>query len=364
MGLTGPDPVLAAHSDAGSGRRRLAAWDRPLASADGNCHHEVLRLASAACIWQPAIDAGTAAEDIVTGALDEVGMTQGGNPFWKRRRLANLLREHRQRSGLNLEEAASALYCSPTKISRLETGQRPANPRDVRDLCVLYRVADAQREEMMALAVAGRQPGWWEAYEVPEIQGRYLGLEAEAGSIRDYKSSMVSGLLQTEDYAYAVTAGYFLPVDPLVVRRLTDARMQRQQIIFGRSPLPRMHFLLDEAVLHRRVGTAEVMAGQLGHMVEVAAFPEATIQVVPFSAGAHAGMETTFAILDFADKEAASIVHVEDVFGDIQLERPHEIERSAQVFDRVAAVALDAEQSIDLLLAMQARYQETVGEDG
>ncbi|MFC7546714.1 helix-turn-helix domain-containing protein [Plantactinospora sp. GCM10030261] len=284
-------------------------------------------------------------------------MPDDGNPLLKRRRLAAVLREYRQRAGLNLDEVAENLYCSTTKISRLENAQRPANPRDVRDLCNLYGVPEDRREELMALAKASREPGWWEAYDLSDSYVRYIGHEAAASAIRDYKSQVVNGLLQTEEYAYALTAGYFSPVDPLVVGRLTDARMRRQQLFFAREPLPTMHFLLDEVALHRPIGGARTMADQLRRMIELGRTPEITIQIVPLAAGAHAGLETTFTILDFPDDSMPSVVNAYDIFGEVHLERPHEVEQSNQVFDRVAAMALDPPGSERLLAEVSEQYE-------
>lgn len=284
-------------------------------------------------------------------------MAEPANPQLKRRRLATYLRELRLAAGMNIEEVAEHLLCSPAKISRMETGQRSASLRDVRDLCALYQVPQERREELMELARDGRQRAWWESYELRQSYARYIGFEAAAVSILDYKSSIFTGFMQTEAYAYALISSFFKPVDPLMVQRLTQARLQRQQALFERDPLPRLHLLFDEAVLHRVVGGPEVMAEQLLRMIDAAQLPEVTIQVVPFAAGGHAAVESTFTILEFDDDAGLpNVLHVEDVFGSVQFERDADVDRSREVFERSAAVALSPADSVELMAAMRDRY--------
>ncbi len=125
-------------------------------------------------------------------------MTRGGSPTVRRRELGALLRKLRADRGLTAEEVTERLLFSPTKLSRIETGQSGASPRDIRDLCDLYEVADPpEREHLMLLAREGKQRGWWQDYDLP--YATYVGLEAEAALINVYQSGAVPGLLQTEE---------------------------------------------------------------------------------------------------------------------------------------------------------------------
>src|SRR5215469_3341302 len=130
----------------------------------------------------------------------------GRSPTIRRRELGLLLRELRMRSGLTIDDVAERLLCSPSKISRIETAQRALSLRDVRDMCDLYGVNDqTERDRLMALSRESRQRAWWEDYDLP--YSTYLGLEAEATLINDFKCGVVPSLLQTEDYARAVISG-------------------------------------------------------------------------------------------------------------------------------------------------------------
>jgi transcriptional regulator with XRE-family HTH domain len=130
-------------------------------------------------------------------------VARGGSPTIRRRELGALLRTLRADHELTAEEVTTRLLFSPTKLSRIETGQSGASPRDIRDLCDIYQVTDpGERERLMALAREGKQRGWWQDYDLP--YATYVGLETEAVSIDAYQSGGVPGLLQTEEYARAM----------------------------------------------------------------------------------------------------------------------------------------------------------------
>src|SRR4029434_1974633 len=128
-------------------------------------------------------------------------------PTGRRRRLGAELRRLREEAGLTIDRVAEALECSQSKVSRIETGQVSATPRDVRDMLELYRVHDAQSAAMVRVAREARQRGWWQKFvDVPDGVPAYVGLETAATSIDIYMSLIVPALLQTPDYARAVIA--------------------------------------------------------------------------------------------------------------------------------------------------------------
>src|SRR4029434_10007600 len=126
-------------------------------------------------------------------------------PTDRRRRLGVELRRLREDAGLTIDRVAEALECSQSKVSRIETGQVSATPRDVRDMLELYRVHDAQSAAMVRVAREARQRGWWQKFvDVPDGVPAYVGLETAATSIDIYMALIVPALLQTPDYARAV----------------------------------------------------------------------------------------------------------------------------------------------------------------
>ena len=132
-------------------------------------------------------------------------MPEMRNPTVRRRELGAILRSLRQARGTTVDQVAEQLLCSPSKVSRMETGSRAATLRDVRDLCDLYEVTDpAERERLSKLATDGKQQGWWQPYELQFAT--YVGLEAEATTLIDFRCTTVPGLLQTAGYARAMHA--------------------------------------------------------------------------------------------------------------------------------------------------------------
>jgi transcriptional regulator with XRE-family HTH domain len=271
----------------------------------------------------------------------------GGSPTIRRRELGVLLRELRTRAGLTIDEVAERLLCSPSKISRIETAQRALSLRDVRDLCDIYGLNDeTERDRLMELSRESQQRAWWQEYDLP--YSTYLGLEAEASLIEDYKSGALPSLLQTEDYARAVLRGTMPLVRGDVVNQYLKATITRQGLLTQNSP-PTLHVILDEAVIHRTVGGAIVMQRQLDHILSLATLPNIIVQVLSYGAGAHPGLDSPFSILRFADSLLSDVVYVEGLVGHLYLERKADIERYKQAFVHLSKIALDSNSSTDLI---------------
>ena len=285
-------------------------------------------------------------------------MPEVRSPTVRRRELGALLRRLRNEKGLTVEQVAEQLLCSPSKMSRMETGHSAPSLRDIRDLCGLYGVTDeAERNRMMWLAREGKRQGWWQPYDLP--YSTYVGLEAEATSIRTFQPSVVPGLLQTEEYARAVhdaaePESSITELTPDVVEQRVKARLRRQRLLTEVNPLG-FWAVLDEAVLHRVVGGPKTMEIQLGHIVELAALQNVTIQIVSYSAGAHPAPGSMFNILTFGTA-VADVVYVEGLAGWIYIERPEDVSRYSRVFSRLCDMALDETESIDLVTKIQRRY--------
>jgi transcriptional regulator with XRE-family HTH domain len=281
-----------------------------------------------------------------------------GSPTVRRRELGALLRALRNERGLTVDQVAAELLCSPSKVSRMETGQRGATARDIRDVCKIYGVTDlAHQDRLMRLAAAGKRQGWWQGYEL-DYFATYVGLEEDAIATRNFQSTTVPGLLQTEDYARAMHESGVPEFTPERIDQLIQVRLTRQQSL-NRDPPLQLWTVLDEPVLHRLVGGYRVMWDQLQRMVEAAQLPNVTIQIIPFSAGAHPAMESSFDILEFGTI-APSLVYVEGLVGYMYLERPQDIQRYELVFERLRDIALSPQESIELIVETAERYNRTV----
>jgi transcriptional regulator with XRE-family HTH domain len=277
------------------------------------------------------------------------------SPTVRRRELGALLRKLRTEKGLTVEQAADQLMFSMSKLSRMETGHGAPSRRDVRDLCALYEVTDeAERKRMMNLAVEGRQAGWWQSYDLNQFAD-YVGLEADAVSVKNYQSILIPGLLQTPDYARAVNEAVIPQPDPERLEEQTEVRLRRQDRLTRDPPL-RFGAILDEAALHRVIGGPAVMEAQLRHLIELSKLPNVTLQVIPFSAGGHPAMDSTFNVLEFADA-VPGVVYVEGLVGWVYMKRSRDVERYAGVFERLCHIALPPRESVELIEKAAVRHK-------
>jgi transcriptional regulator with XRE-family HTH domain len=252
----------------------------------------------------------------------------------------------RDGAGLTIEQVAEALECSHSKISRIETAQVSPTPRDVRDMVELYGVADDQRGELIALARQAREKSWWHAYA--DLPVHMAGLEAEAHSIQMYSALLVPGLLQTEDYARAMTRAIRVDLGPDEVDRRVEFRLKRQPLLARDDP-PSLWAVLDEAVLRRLIGGSEIMRAQLQRLRAVAEAPHVTLQVIPFAAGAHAGLDGAFNIIGFPNAADPEVIFIEAATSDLYLEDAAAIRRYHQLFEHLCAQALDPRSSAEFL---------------
>ena len=270
-------------------------------------------------------------------------------PTGRRRRLGAELRRLREAAGLTIDKVAEELECSPSKVSRIETGQVSATPRDVRDMLGLYRVDDARREAMVQVAREARQRGWWQKFvDVPDGVPAYVGLEAAATSMDVYMALLVPALLQTPDYARAVIAAVRPDLPPSEIDRRVELRLRRQGLLDQERP-PRMRVLLDDTVLRRPVGGPAVMAAQRRRLLADADRPAVTIQVLEVGAGAHAGMDGPFTIFGFPAPAERDVVALDSAADALYLEGPEDVARYRRVFELLLPAARSPEDSAAII---------------
>jgi Domain of unknown function (DUF5753) len=211
----------------------------------------------------------------------------------------------------------------------------------------IYGVVGAEADELVQISREARQKGWWHPYSTV-LTGAYVGLEAAANSVRAYEQQVVPGLLQNEDYAKAMIRAARPDISADEVERRVRVRLGRQSLLTQEDPIV-LWVVLDEAVVSRPVGGDAVMRAQIQRLVEAAALPNVTLQVLPFEAGAHAGMDGTFAILDFPETSDPAVVFAENATGGLFLEKTDELRKYTFIFDHIRAAALGPEESVALL---------------
>lgn len=274
-------------------------------------------------------------------------MTTRASPTVRRRRLGIELRRLREQSGITIETVADRSGFSSSKVSRIETGHIGASPRDVREMLAIYGVHGTDADDLVQVARDARGKGWWHLYG-PILTGAFVGLEAEATAIKAYEAQLVPGLLQTPMYAEQVIRAAKRDIGAEELARRVELRMKRQSLLIQDEPLE-LWIMLDEAAVHRVVGSAATMRDQLRHLVSTMGLPNVTVQVLPFSAGAHAGMDGNFTVLEYADAPELDVVFAENAAGGLFLEKEDEIRRYREIFGDLRSSALSPGASAELL---------------
>lgn len=269
------------------------------------------------------------------------------SPTVRGRRLTREITRLRHAAGLSLDVAAQRLGFSKSKLYRLEAGRTRLGTDDLQDMLDLYGAGSPERDALIQLGRDARKRGWWTAY-AGVFTGSYIGLEAEAASIR-INAHVVPGVFQTPGYARAVLARTRPAMDAADAERAVVARAARQQALLDGDDPPQIHIILDEAALRRQIGGPAVMSGQLTALAEASTRPNVTLQVLPFAAGANAGMDGQFVILTFPGTQDPPIAYVEGLMGDIYLESEEELGRYNLAWTHLTARALTPDDSAAMI---------------
>jgi transcriptional regulator with XRE-family HTH domain len=269
-------------------------------------------------------------------------------PSVRARQLAAQLRRLREAATLTGEDVASRLGWSPSKVSRVETGQTSITSEDLQMLLDLYKVPDSQRDHLSELGRNAQQRGWWDAYGDtmrPEV-ATLAALEADAESMRWYHPTVLPGLLQTEQYARAILRSHLFMAPPARIERRVRARIAGQGILFRDDPPPpEVAVVLDEAALLRAIGGPEVQRAQLAHLLKICERPNISVQILPFAVGGHPAMTGGFTILRFPGS-LEDVVYLENMTSDLFVESEADVYHYGLAFDHLCTLALGRGESI------------------
>jgi transcriptional regulator with XRE-family HTH domain len=287
-------------------------------------------------------------------------MIAPGSPTVRRRRLAAELRGIRESKGKSGDTVAAALKWSPSKISRYERARTGLRPREVERLLDYYEITGPRRALLLGLAEDAAQKGWWEEFtdSLSEDYKQFIGLEHEATAMAIWHVDVVTGLLQTEEYARHIIGSYSRvePVAPGMIGRLVRVRMRRQQVL-DRDGL-QLSVVLDESVLKRRIGDEAVMYDQLQRLVKEADRPNLTLQVLPLDAQ-HSVFGESFVIFGFgqdADAMLQDVVSTEHLRSGFTLEGERDTYLHRIAFQMLVDTALDPVASRKLILETAEGY--------
>ncbi|RPE46124.1 helix-turn-helix protein [Streptomyces sp. Ag109_O5-1] len=270
--------------------------------------------------------------------------------------LGRRLQERRQEAGVSLEDAARALRVAPLTIRRLEKAEVALKPLYVEKLLETYGADRQETEEFVAFAERANEPGWWHTYRdvLPTWFSAYVSLETGAKTLRTYEPHYVTGLLQTREYARAVLGGGFPNDRDEELDRRVDLRLRRQALL-DRPDAPTLWVVMEEAVLHRVVGGPEVMRAQIERLLEVMELDHVSVDVVPFTAGAHVGACAPFTYFRFEEPELPDVVYSEILSGAMYLDQRSDVVAHLEAHNRMSLLTSDA-QSRGLLNRMRKEY--------
>ncbi len=278
-------------------------------------------------------------------------MSTSSSPVIKSWELGLRLREYRERIDMTATAVSRKIGCTQGFVSAVELGQPKLTAARLSQLCKLYDVAPGEVEELEELRQGGSEKRWWHEYSglfSAELQ-RFFGLEAGAEQIHSYHSELVHGLLQTEDYSRAVISGGSPHIRLTEVERRVTARMLRQRQLAEPDPI-QLTCLVAQATLLQRIGGNAVMRTQLLHLADLNDRGDnVTIQVVPFTAGAHPAIGAPFEILSFASTRLPDLVWQEVLTSTAIVDSPAKVIEYLTTFTEVSRLALNPEESSTLI---------------
>lgn len=249
------------------------------------------------------------------------------------------------------EDVAERLDQTTNWLYRIENA-KAAKPRtlDVEALLNLYNMSDPEvRRELIQWAKAARTKGWWTSYK-GILADKFAGLEDAATTVREFSPIVVPGLLQTADYARAVFSGAHPRATSQELDQRVAARMKRREIL-AREEAPDLWVVLGEMAVHQIVGGAKILDDQLAALEDAGRHPGITVQVLPYRAGAHAGVDGAFTVFGFPDHEDLDVCVVEGMMGAIYIEDGDDVSRCVAAHDHIRAVALSPADSLHMIRA-------------
>ncbi|OKK07943.1 XRE family transcriptional regulator [Streptomyces sp. CB03234] len=179
-------------------------------------------------------------------------------------------------------------------------------------------------------------------------------LEGLATKICEFAPTVVPGLLQTSEYARAITVAANPFVSEEYVDEKVTARLDRSRILAD-ATRPEYWVTLHENVLRVPVGGPAVMAAQLEHVARLARGREVLVTVIPYAAGAHASMDGSLRLMEFED--APPTAYTETAFSGTLLDDPAVVKRVQRAYDLVRVAASSPEASLALIESAAEDYR-------
>jgi transcriptional regulator with XRE-family HTH domain len=254
------------------------------------------------------------------------------------------LRRHREAAGLTQRQLGDIVNYTGSLVGQIETARKLPTP-EFSERVDAALGTDGMFSRLVELVLRSRLPAWFQ--QVAELEGRAL-------EICTFQTHVVHGLLQTRAYARAVLG----VLDQTDLEDRTAVRLARQRILEREEP-PLLWMVISEAALHQETGGAETMRGQLAHLLSFERNPRVNVQVLPFSAGAHAGLQGAFNLYRF--RRDPDIVYTEGYGSGHPAANPDTVRDCSLRYDHLQAAALSLKDSAELIRRVT---EERYGQQG
>lgn len=277
-------------------------------------------------------------------------------PTVRRLQLGIELERLRIAAGVSRPDAAAAIGCSEARIGHIETGRNAPSKSDLIVLVArLYGADEATLAPLEELREEASKRGWWSTYRLPKWLAGYVGLEADAISLRCLDLEIIPGLLQTEQYMRRLYTLSDLPPAKDLDRHVR-ARLQRQDRLTGPDPL-QFSAVISEGALERCARDTAVAASQLAQLLDRASWPNIELRVLPFDLGLHVGTGP-FTLLTFPDHLLADAAYQEYAVGGHIIDEPSVVARLATLFDELRSQSLGADESLAMIAQLANHSRE------
>lgn len=278
--------------------------------------------------------------------------------------LAEALRTIREEAKVTQKELAEQIGCTQGLIGHWERARKRIGEEDLSRLLLALKASPAKHAEIQRLRARTLEPkASWRHFQLLGGFRPMVSLEGEAAREDTYQSVIIPGLLQTQAYAYASHSPVFGKVPEKSINKWVAARLLRQNRLHEQDPM-RLRAVIFEAALRIRIGSIDVHADQLQHLVDLAQLENISINVLTFADG-HTGISSGFTLLHFDNaRTKPSIGYFDGPTRNEIIDHPQEVDNLVEKFDHALSVALPARQSVEFISELRAQLLVAGVSDG
>jgi transcriptional regulator with XRE-family HTH domain len=269
-------------------------------------------------------------------------------PTVRSRRLGSRLGHYRRQRGLSGTELAARLGIHQATWSKIESGKTKLSPAVLTRATEVLDIPTDAAAQLDVLRQKADEPGWWQNYGdiLSEAVQMLIELETDASWIRTYEGEVIPGLLQTRDYAERLITAASPHIRVADMDRYLELRMRRQKRL---AEGLRLTAVIGEAAIRQQIGGPDTLREQLRHINRMVRERDITVQVVPFTADAHAALGDSFAIIQWPDETDPEAVYVDGMTSWTVHERGGVVRSYLHAIASVQSKALPPRESLDLI---------------